>query len=187
MKKFFKIGCLGFISLIVLGVVISMFSSDDDTTTTSGDGGSGDTGSAEEEKVKTVGIGEEVAVGKLAFTVNSSEEQQELSNSFDSMTTDGKFVIVDVTVGNNDSEARIVDGEMFRLIGSDGTEFSSNTEADMYINDDVGFFLQEINPKMNKTGKIAFEVPAEEEGYTLQVSSGLGWSGGEYKAIELTE
>jgi hypothetical protein len=103
----------------------------------------------------------------------------------DDLTTTGKFVIVQVTVLNNDKESRMVDGSMFKLVGSDGTEFSAYSEADMYINSDLGFFLEQVNPKMTRTGKIAFEVPADASGLQLEVSSGLGWSGGEYEVINL--
>jgi hypothetical protein len=139
------------------------------------------------EEKKAFGLNQEVAVGKLAYTVKSVEEQKELKMEYmDSLKTDGKFVIIEVTVKNGDKEARMIDGEMFRLVEGDGTEYETTTEADMYINDgDIGFFLQEVNPKMSKTGKIAFEVPAEATDLQLQVSSGLGWSGGDYQVINL--
>ncbi|MFB5660974.1 DUF4352 domain-containing protein [Alteribacillus sp. HJP-4] len=128
-----------------------------------------------------------MAVGDLAFTVNEVSEQSEIEHEFfDTLTTEGKFVVIDITVNNNDSEARIIDGEMFRLLGSEETEYKSSTDADMNLNDDTGFFLEEVNPNMSTTGKIAFEIP-EDENFTLQVSSGLGWSGGEYSEIEVQE
>lgn len=140
-----------------------------------------------EEEKKAFSMGEEVAVESLVYTVNGVEEQTEIKREYmDSITTSGKFLIVDLTIKNNDKEARFIDSEMFRLVDADGTEFSSNTEADMYINNgDLGFFMQEINPKMDMTGKVAFEVPADATDLKLQVSSGFGWSGGEYEVINL--
>lgn len=140
-----------------------------------------------EEEKKAFGIGEEVAVENLAYTVNGVEEQSEIKREYmDSLTTSGKYLIIDLTIKNNDKEARFIDSEMFRLVDTDGTEFSSNTEADMYINNgDLGFFMQEINPKMDMTGKVAFEVPADATDLQLQVSSGFGWSGGKYEVIDL--
>ncbi|WLD94415.1 DUF4352 domain-containing protein [Alkalihalobacillus sp. AL-G] len=93
-------------------------------------------------------------------------------------------MIIDLKVTNNDKEARFIDTEMFRLVTADGTEYSADSEADMYVNEDIGFFLQEVNPKMSKSGKVVFEVPAEGD-FQLQVSSGFGWSGGEYQVINL--
>ncbi|MDC3417510.1 DUF4352 domain-containing protein [Aquibacillus salsiterrae] len=140
-----------------------------------------------EEEKKAFGLGQEVAVENLTYIVNGVEEQTEIKREYmDNITTSGKFLIIDLTIKNNDKEARFIDSEMFRLVDADGTEFSSNTEADMYINNgDLGFFMQEINPKMDMTGKVAFEVPADATDLQLQVSSGFGWSGGKYEVINL--
>ncbi|WP_087972765.1 DUF4352 domain-containing protein [Oceanobacillus rekensis] len=191
-KPFYKKWWVWLIAIIVVIAVTG--GGDEETATTEAEADSKETttsGEAEkqgetEETEKEFSVGEEVAVEDFTYTVNGVEEVTELEMEYmDSLTTEGKFVVVDLTIANNDKEARFVDSEMFRLIGTDETEFSSNTEADMYVNDDIGFFLTEINPKMSSTGKVVFELPAEETGYTLQVSSGFGWSGGEYANIDL--
>jgi hypothetical protein len=169
-------------------IVIFAFSNggDDSAETTSTESTETKAADKKEEK-KAFGLNQEVAVGKFAYTVKSVEEQKELKMEYmDTLKTDGKFVIIEVVVKNGDKEARMIDGEMFRLVEGDGTEYETTTDADMYINNgDIGFFLQEVNPKMSKTGKIAFEVPAEATDLQLQVSSGLGWSGGDYQVINL--
>ena len=192
MKKFLKFLGFGFLALVVLGIFANMgddSGSDTASTTTEEEvkaEGNSDA-KAEKKEVETVGVGTEVEVGKLAYKVNGVEEMSEIKAEYmDTLTTSGKFIIVDMTIKNNDKEARFVDTEMFRLVDADGTEFSTKSEADMYINEsDLGFFLSEINPKMDKTGKVAFEVPADATDLQLQVSSGFGWSGGKYKNINL--
>lgn len=187
MKKFFK--WLGIIIVGLIVISIAMGGDDEGATTTSSSSSSGSETKADEKKEekKVYGVGQEVKVKNLTYKVNSVEESKLIEKQYlDPIKTDGKFIIVDVTVGNQDKEARFVDGEMFRLVDKDGTEFSTKSEADMYINDgDLGFFLQEINPKMSKTGKVAFEVPADATDLQLQVSSGLGWSSGKYEIINL--
>ena len=181
MGKFFKFGCLGFIGLIVIIIVIAVAAGGSDESSESSEA------KAEEKaKTKAYKMNEPVKAGDLEFTVKSAEEVKDLKKQYmDTKTTEGKFMVVEVAVKNNDKEARLIDGEMFRLIGKDGTEYSSFTEGDMYVNNnDLGFFLQEVNPKMSKTGKVVFEVP-NEEGFKLQVSSGFGWSGGKYESIRL--
>ncbi|MFB5661535.1 DUF4352 domain-containing protein [Alteribacillus sp. HJP-4] len=193
MKKRSWLG--GIIALIIIISVVANMgneeaatepeSNDEDATAVEAE--ASETEGAEEEPAETAGIGEEVEVGDIAFTVNEVSEQSEIEDEFlDTLTTEGKFVVVDLTVNNNDSEARFIDGEMFRLLGSEETEYKSSIDADMYLNDDIGFFLEEVNPNMSTTGKIAFEIPADES-YKLQVSSGLGWSGGKYSEIEIQE
>jgi hypothetical protein len=139
-----------------------------------------------EEKKQEFTIGQEVKVGKLSYIVKGVEETNKLSSVLGEKTTEGKFAIVEVTVKNGDKKARIIDGEMFRILTADGTEYEPNAELDMYVNEgDIGFFLQEVNPNLSKTGKIVFELPADVTQYDLQVSSGLGWAGGEYETIKL--
>jgi hypothetical protein len=186
MKKVFKFGCMGFVVLIVLGIIVGALSDGgSDTASTDSTDTKTEVKDSKKEEKKAHAVGEEVSVGKLSYTVNGVEETDSLSSVLGDKTTEGKFVVVDLTLKNGDKEARFVDGEMFRIVGSDGTEFSSDAELDMYVNEDIGFFLEEVNPKMSKTGKVVFELPAEETGYTLQVSSGLGWSGGKYEVINL--
>ncbi|MCM3584769.1 DUF4352 domain-containing protein [Mesobacillus maritimus] len=138
-----------------------------------------------EEAKEEYNVGQEVAVEKLTYKVNGIEETTSVSNILGEKTTEGKFVIVDLTIGNKDKEARFIDTEMFRILTDDGTEYSSNSELDMYVNEDIGFFMAEINPNLTKTGKVVFELPADAEDYKLQVSSGFGWSGGKYENIKL--
>jgi Domain of unknown function (DUF4352) len=186
MKKVFKFGCMGFIVLIVLGIIVGALSGgDSDTASTDSTETKSEVKDNKKEEKKAHAIGDEVTVGKLTYTVNGVEETDTLSSVLGDKQSSGKYVVVDLTLKNGDKKSRFVDGEMFRIIGSDGTEFSSDAELDMYVNEDVGFFLEEVNPKMDKTGKVVFELPAEETGYNLQVSSGFGWSGGKYEVINL--
>lgn len=190
-KPFFKRIWVWVVAIII---VIAIFNGTGEDTEQA-DAGSSDakteTASKDKDKEKKEehAVGDKVTVKELAFQVNGVEEETELKAEYlDSLTTSGKYIVVDLEVFNNDKESRIIDSEMFRILDKDGTEYSPTSEADMYINDgDLGFFLQEINPNLSKTGKVAFEVPEDTENYTLQVSSGFGWSGGEYEEINISE
>ncbi|SMQ81270.1 hypothetical protein SAMN05444673_4224 [Bacillus sp. OV166] len=50
---------------------------------------------------------------------------------------------------------------------------------------EANLFLEEVNPQMSRQGKFVVEVPADLCIYSLEVSSGLGWSGGKYETIKL--
>lgn len=161
----------------------------ENTETTSNDSVKKESNKAtKEEKAdeKEFAIGEEVKVGNLSYIVNGVEETNKISNVLGDKTTDGKFVIVELTVKNHDKESRMVDSNMFKIKTTDGTEYSADSTLDMYVNENgIGFFLEDINPNISKTGKIVFELPTEATEYNLQVSSGFGWSGGEYEEIKL--
>lgn len=181
LKKAFKFGCLGIIALIVIGIIIGIAGGGDDNDTTPATDG----GTKQEEAKKTFSVGQDVTVGEFTFNVIGVNETNKLTSVLGDKTTSGKFAIVEVSVKNNDNKARIVDGEMFR-VKAGGNEYEANVEYDVYVNEGgIGFFLQEINPGISKTGKMVFEIPADVASYDLQVSSGLGWSGGEYETIKL--
>lgn len=196
MKKVLKWILFAFIGLVVL---TAMFGNDEEATTSSQTETTvekTETSAKEEPKAeeepkakkkteKTYGVGDAVKTGELTYTVNGVEEKNLISNVLGDKKTSGKFVIVDLKVKNGDKEERFIDAEMFKIKIGD-TEYSADSELDMYVNEGgIGFFLETINPNIEKEGKVVFEVPADAKGYTLEVSSGFGWSGGEYAKIKL--
>lgn len=184
MKKFFKMGCLGFIGLIAIIVVISIVASggDDSSDKTSGT----DSSSKKQEQKKEYTVGQDVPVKNLSYNIVSVEEKTELSSVLGNKTTDGKYVVVDLKVTNHEKKARTMDSSMLRIKTDDGTEYNPDAELDTYVNEDgLGFFLEQINPNMSKEGKVVFEIPADVKEYKLQVASGFGFSGGNYETIKL--
>lgn len=183
--KFFKFGCLGIVGLVVLCIIVGALSDGDDSTTTSGT--ASESKGSEEVKAQVYAVGQEVKIGKFSYIVNNVSETDTIKADYlEPITSDsGKFVVVDVTFKNYDKEARTLDTELFKLIDDKGTEYSANTDADMYLNGDKMFFLEQVNPNTTRNGKVAFEVPKDIKSYKLQVSSGLGFTGGEYAEIKL--
>ncbi|MDF2010214.1 DUF4352 domain-containing protein [Priestia megaterium] len=181
MKKFFKMGCLGFIILIALIVIIAV--------ATSGGSDSSDKASgsdSKQEQKKEYTVGQDVPVKNLSYNVVSAEEKTQISSVLGNKTTEGKYVVVDLKVTNHEKKARTMDSSMLRIKTSDGTEYNPDATLDTYVNDDgVGFFLKQINPNMTAHSKVVFEIPADTDSYELQVSSGMGFTGGNYEKIKL--
>ncbi|WP_428912116.1 DUF4352 domain-containing protein [Niallia sp. Krafla_26] len=174
--------------IIIIGIA-SCGGGDEDTGTEQQVEEQGDTSAKEEEtKEELLSVGQPVKTGDFEYVVKGSSETNEIKsdNQFiDSKTTTGKFIVVDYSVKNLDSEARMVDAGLFR-IKSGGNEFKPMQDGDiMMLLGDANLFLEEVNPQMSREGKIVFEVPADLATYDLQLSSGLGWSGGEYKTVKL--
>ena len=135
---------------------------------------------------KTYGINDQVKVGKLTYVVNDVKMVDSLSNVLGEKKTSGQFLIIGLTILNGDKEERFVDSNMFKVNVGD-TEYSADTELDLYANEDgMGFFLETINPNIEKTGNIVFELPKQVKNPKLEVSSGFGWAGGQSKEIQLT-
>jgi len=135
---------------------------------------------------KTYGINDRVKVGKLTYVVNDVKIVDTLSNVLGEKKTSGQFLVIGLTILNGDKEERFVDSNMFKVNVGD-TEYSADTELDLYANEDgMGFFLETINPNIEKTGNIVFELPKQVKNPKLEVSSGFGWAGGQSKEIQLT-
>lgn len=136
---------------------------------------------------KTYGINDQVKVGKLTYVVNDFKMVDSLSNVLGEKKTSGQFLVIGLTILNGDKEERFVDSNMFKVNVGD-TEYSADTELDLYANEDgMGFFLETINPNIEKTGNIVFELPKQVKNPMLEVSSGFGWAGGQSKEIQLTQ
>lgn len=135
---------------------------------------------------KTYGIKDQVKVGKLMYVANDVKMVDTLSNVLGEKKTSGQFLVIGLTILNGDKEERFVDSNMFKVNVGD-TEYSADTELDLYANEDgMGFFLETINPNIEKTGNIVFELPKQVKNPKLEVSSGFGWAGGQSKEIQLT-
>ncbi len=135
---------------------------------------------------KTYGVNDQVKVGKLTYVVNDVKMVDTLSNVLGEKKTSGQFLVIGLTILNGDKEERFVDSNMFKVNVGD-TEYSADTELDLYANEDgIGFFLETINPNIEKTGNIVFELPKQVKNPKLEVSSGFGWAGGQSKEIQLT-
>ncbi|MBF8154605.1 DUF4352 domain-containing protein [Exiguobacterium sp. TBG-PICH-001] len=135
---------------------------------------------------KMYGVNDQVKVGKLTYVVNDVKMVDTLSNVLGEKKTSGQFLVIGLTILNGDKEERFVDSNMFKVNVGD-TEYSADTELDLYANEDgMGFFLETINPNIEKTGNIVFELPKQVKNPKLEVSSGFGWAGGQSKEIQLT-
>ncbi|MCK2018836.1 DUF4352 domain-containing protein [Peribacillus frigoritolerans] len=192
-KPFYKKWWVWVIAIIVIVNIASGGDEEESTTETKSETKATETTAKPEEKKaepkkeapKQHQVGDVVKVGKLEYTVKGVEETQKISNVLGDKTTEGKFVIVEMAIKNLDKKERMADSNMFK-VKADGAEYGADAELDMYVNEGgIGFFLESINPNISKTGKVVFELPAEAKAYNIEVSSGAGWSGGEYEQIKL--
>lgn len=175
MKKLFT-GCLTAIgAVVVLGIIIGLFASGDDSS----DGAQGESNQPKQEestnsndkendsKVKKVGIGETATVADVGFTVKNVKTTGKIDsgNQFiEDAKTSGKYVILDVTVKNDQKEPLTINSGYFKIKSSDGTTYEPVTDGQviMAMGDNMGdFFLTQINPGLSKSGKVVFEVPKD--------------------------
>lgn len=200
-KPFYKKVWFWALVLILIGAFGSMVGEDEaaeptkpaETSSESTESVESEAASSEEESepaVEAYGVGDVVTVGDVEYTLNNVEVVDSLGNEYLSVTPQGKYLVVSLTVKNNGNEALLVDSSLFTLKDGDKT-FEADSEASMYANQDetgtnVGFFLEEMNPDISMDGKIAFDVSEEQaNSETTQLEVSTGFWGTETALINL--
>ena len=136
---------------------------------------------ANDDGVNIENVGQPVKLNNLTITVEGSEERTYLE---DADETQGKIVLVQVTVQNDDNEARTIDDSMFQLTAG-GKTYEADTTLSRYANDGSSLFFDKINPGLSLTANIAYEVPQNLSDYDILVEGGVGTEAGEQTLIKL--
>lgn len=140
-------------------------------------------------KKKENQIGKPIKAGDFEYVIISATEDTTIksNNQFiDNKETEGKFAIIDYSIKNLDKESRMVDSNLFQVKDKKGNKYDPMVDSDLIvILGESNLFLEEVNPGLSRKGKIVFELPSDITDYSLEVSSGIGWSGGKYKTIKL--
>lgn len=136
---------------------------------------------AKDDGVKIENVGQPVKLNNLTITVEGSEERTYLEGADE---TQGKIVLVQVTVQNDDNEARTIDDSMFQITAG-GKTYEADTTLSRYANDGSSLFFDKINPGLSLTANIAYEVPQNLSGYDVLVEGGVGTEAGEQTLIKL--
>jgi hypothetical protein len=122
------------------------------------------------------GVGEAVQVGDVEYTINDVDTTKEVGNEYLSETTNDVFVIVNVTAENVGTDSVNLSSSDLKLILNENT-YDSDSTASLYANDDdMGLFLESINPGSSIEANVAFDVTpdvAEDPDLMVQTQQGL--------------
>lgn len=178
-------GCLGLLLLILLiGACAAAMGGNDDTkkedattsTTTKED---------KKETKKAYKIGDTVKVGKMQYKVNGVSTATAVGADGFGEKAKGTYQIVDITVKNNGDDSIIVDTELFKLKVGNKT-LSADGGASVTANDvNNSFFLEELNPDSELTGKVVFDVSNALIDKDKQLEVATGFFGTETDVIDL--
>jgi len=121
---------------------------------------------------KTYKVGQTATVDKFVVKVNSVKYQSKIDDGGTGTVTQsgGTWLIVNVTIKNNDTTSRTLDSSLFTVLKGN-VKYSASDTVDMFINNNNDFFLTQVNPGLSATGNIAFNVPSQVA-YQLEVDSG---------------
>jgi len=136
--------------------------------------------STKSESKKEYKIGDTVKVGDMQYKVTKTSASKKVGPSALQETANGTFLIVDLNVKNNGEDSVTVDSSFFNLkLGS--KTYKADADASMSANQkedgsiDNSFFLQDLNPGSEMSGKVVFDVSedvANSSGLKLQVQTG---------------
>ena len=135
-------------------------------------------------------IGQVVNVGDVEYTVNSISTATTLGSEYLNQTANGVYLVVEVRVKNNGQKAMMIDTNLFSLVDGE-IVYDSDGTASMYANTDesgtnFGFFLENLNPGLEKTGNVVFDVPQSIiDSSTKQLKVTTGFFGTESALINL--
>lgn len=124
---------------------------------------------------KEYGIGEIVKVGKVDYLVNQVEVTKKIGSEYLNTTAKDTFLIIDLSITNNEKEALSVSDNFFKLLNGEN-EYSTDTTGAIYLENDTSIIYKELNPGVTLQGKIIFDVPeavANDMTTKLQVQTGV--------------
>ncbi len=157
--SFFKVIGLVFLILIVIGI-FSTDSTKDNTASPQT--------SITENKTKEYNIGDTVSVNKLAYAIWDKAWTKTLTtNQFLDHSPDAIYLIIDVTIRNDDKEPRMIPN--FKLIDETGAVYDTTPDA-IYLDNSIGA-LETINPNVSKRGYVVFDIQ-KNINYKLILSGG---------------
>lgn len=125
----------------------------------------------EVEEIVLPGIGEVAEAKKYSLVVNEVYETTVLTsdNMFqDDLTTEGKFIVINLTIKNKQSSQENYSYSDVSLTSGDMT-FSALDSLDINIIFEDYLWFIDVNPQMSTTNTVVFEVPADLDTYHLEM------------------
>jgi hypothetical protein len=116
-------------------------------------------------------------IGYWSYRASEAHWARSIGSEYLRETPDAVFLIVDITVRNDDSSASTL--PPIKLVDAAGREYEETSKAALT----KGFFgpLKSINPGVTSEGKVAFDVPQGK--YSLLLSG--GFNSGETAKVSL--
>ncbi|KGL45736.1 DUF4352 domain-containing protein [Listeria newyorkensis] len=146
-----------------------------------------------ETEEKEYKIGDVVKVGDMEYIVESKETTKQVGPSILPTEAKDTFLIINLKVKNNGNEKVTIDSSFFTLLRGDkkyeadsGASLSANQDESGTITD--SFFMSELNPDVELSGKVVFDVTEDTANATdLSLEAQTGIWGTEKVKINLNK
>ena len=134
----------------------------------------------EQDKAAPVGtVGTPLTNAGTTYTVTSAESTSTIGdNEYSKETTNGTFVVVDLELLNNKDETKTFMSNTAKLRTTDGKEYEVSDKSIMAF--DNSLIMEDIQPDLTTSGKLAFELPASKAAGAQLVIEDL-WGNGSVK------
>jgi len=148
---------LAIVALIVIIAVATSGGGDKSSSSSA----SGDSTASGDDSSQAAGLNQAVRDGKFEFTVNGVDCSQTTLGT-DPITTQaaGVFCLVSVHVQNIGDEAQTMDATSQVGYDAQGKKFSTDTEAEFYLENGGNALFEQLNPGASVDGQLVFDVPA---------------------------
>jgi len=122
-------------------------------------------------------VGDKVRDKRLQFTVEKIKcGVKKIGGAYFNTRAQGQFCLVTVTVKNIGDDPETFSGHNQILLNAKGQEYSSSTEAAIYLQDSKSLY-EEINPGNRLKGQVVFDVPKTMEPSQIELHASA-FSGG---------
>ena len=120
--------------------------------------------------LSTEGVSSDVKIKILEVTTPASTGIEGAKYS-----PQGSFVVVKVSIQNNQKDAITVSDASFKLLDKDKREFTSSTEGTMGLAmaQKKTLMFSTVNPGNTVEGYIAYDVPKGLKGFTMEATGGM--------------
>lgn len=172
------------IFIVVIGASGGNSSSTNNSGTTDANSGTKNEQVAKKEEKKVTKLGEVTQSGDLAFTATEVNDYKTLGNSFTKKDAQGIFKVITLKIENKGKETKTIDSSMLKLKDNQGRTFERSIDgqtAKGMAEGKVDLFLQQVQPGLNVSGEIVFDIPADAQGLVLEVRGGIFATAAEIK------
>ncbi|HEY8805278.1 MAG TPA: DUF4352 domain-containing protein [Clostridium sp.] len=123
-----------------------------------------------ETVISTEGISSDVKIKVLEVTTPAYTGKDSFKHN-----PQGAFVVVKLSIQNNQKDAISVTDSSFKLLDKDKREFDASTDASigMMMVEKKTFMFENVNPGNTIEGYIVYDVPKGLTGFTMQATGGM--------------